>query len=60
MRRFLRWVLAAVVVGGVVAVVMSAVTGKWGWDFGLRWAVVSLVYGGVAPFVGRPRRRVAR
>jgi hypothetical protein len=52
-----RWVLAAVAVGGVVALVMSLVTGEWGWEFGARWALVALVYGVVAPIAGRRAAR---
>lgn len=58
MRRWGKWIGAAVATGLVASVAMTLVGDKsWGWDLVIRWLIVSTVYALLGPLVTRSRRR---
>ncbi|MFC8198062.1 hypothetical protein ACFUTV_22045 [Streptomyces sp. NPDC057298] len=58
MRRWWKWIGAAVTTGAVVSGVMTLVGDKsWGWDFVARWILFSTVYALLGPVVERSWRR---
>ncbi len=58
MRRWGKWIGAAVAAGLVMSVAMSLGDDKfWGWDLVIRWLVVSTVYALLGPLMARSWHR---